>query len=112
MSKLGWFWSAFALFNLQGCQGEYPLPPTLCDDWCHLSESGECGYSSPSSCVRQCEEQGYATRCSAELQTAMQCFEDHPSQESGCGVFSRPNDDPCGSELSKLLDCGFRQLQE
>jgi len=25
------------------CEGDYPIAPTLCDDWCHTSEHVSCG---------------------------------------------------------------------
>lgn len=112
MSKLRKLASAFALFTLEACQGEYPLAPTLCDDWCHLSESRECDFYSPSSCVRQCEEQGYSTRCSVHLETVMQCLKEHPPEESACGVISSARDGACAPALNALGECGFSQPPE
>jgi len=31
--------AAFSLVLVLGCQGEYPLAPTLCDEWCDATHA-------------------------------------------------------------------------
>jgi hypothetical protein len=109
MSRFWKFASAFALFSLQACQGDYPLAPTLCDDWCHLTESKDaCSFYSPSNCVRECEERGYTTRCSAEFEAALACVKGHPSRKQSCGV-QGSNVAECTDLDSDLLNCAYSQ---
>ena len=108
MSRFWKFASAFALFNLQACQGDYPLAPTLCDDWCHLTESTDCSFYSPSNCVRECEDRGYTTHCSAEFEAVLECVKGEPSQQRACGVQTAPKT-ACSDEESALLTCAYSQ---
>jgi hypothetical protein len=32
-----------------GCQNDYPLEPTACDDWCYATERGDCAPQDPAS---------------------------------------------------------------
>ncbi len=41
-----------------GCQGDYPIAPTACDEWCNASIEGDCFDYDPAACVASCERQG------------------------------------------------------
>jgi hypothetical protein len=55
-----WPWSILAALALSGCDTEYALPPTPCDDYCHAIQRGDCRDDTPASCVRDCEESNAA----------------------------------------------------
>lgn len=96
------------------CQGEYPLAPTVCDKWCLLTTAFECGYESPSLCVRECEET-FTTRCASEFETALNCVELHPSGNAGersCYDFSSRISTECEDANNALLVCASQSLRD
>lgn len=107
-----WMPSAFGALALWACQGEYPLAPTVCDDWCNASEPVECEFYSPSSCVRQCEEAGYSTLCSDELSMLMTCMKEHPKPHMSCYDFVGAIEMNCEGYYSALLNCATVPARE
>lgn len=101
----------FSALALYACEGEYPLAPTACDDWCHLTENVSCEFYSPSSCVRQCEESGYSSRCAAELHAAMECIKDHLDKPWSCFGAS-DGSMQCVEEYGALINCGSTHPRE
>jgi hypothetical protein len=103
---------AFAIFSLWACQGEYPLSPTLCDDWCHLTEPAACDYYSPAGCVRECENSGFATSCASELEAAITCAKAFPREVTSCFDFAGAVAQECEPKYSALIECSSRQPRE
>jgi hypothetical protein len=63
------------------CAGDYPLPPTRCDQWCDATRGGNCYESSydPAGCVASCERGMIAEQtCAAELDASIACYRAHP----------------------------------
>lgn len=94
---------------LGGCSGDYPLPPTPCDDWCHASQGGwsYCGgFYDPASCVSQCEqEQLSGERCRPLLDAALNCYRVTPNVLSEQCKYDPNNPRPCQTELGLLTTC-------
>jgi hypothetical protein len=59
-----------------GCRGDYPLEPTICDDWCREVDERNCGYLDPAECVAGCEIEIKDTqaKCLEELRVVVDCF--------------------------------------
>ena len=56
------------------CRGEYRLPPTACDDYCHAVERADCSDDYPADCVRDCEKSRSQSSCDAQWQTLDNCY--------------------------------------
>lgn len=70
---------------LAGCQGGYPLAPTVCDDWCEASKGLMCFPDEPAACVASCETQGFSsTLCEASTRAAVDCMRAHPTPPVDC----------------------------
>lgn len=110
---------------LGGCSGEYPLPPTPCDDWCNASQGGIAfcgGFYNPAACVSQCEaDQSASDRCRPFLDAAISCYRSTPNitveqckwdpyrDVDGDGKVDFP---PCRTEVEALGLCVSLSYQE
>lgn len=71
---------------LSACSGEYPLPPTRCDEWCDATKGGGCLESyDPAGCVSSCEAAWAESRlpidrCAAEIDAVITCYRSDPTQ--------------------------------
>lgn len=97
-------WS-LALGLLVGCQNDYPVEPTFCDDWCLALEGTACS-DEPAVCVRRCEE-GLATGdCALAQRDLLGCY-----QHSDKAIFTcsdgeqRVRDGFCQNERDALYEC-------
>jgi hypothetical protein len=95
---------------LAGCQGQYPIAATRCDEWCRVTEPEACDFTSPSLCVKECEEGGFTTRCAVEFDVLFACREEHPSQGLPCLALSA--EDPCQSKREAFESCVFTSPRE
>lgn len=111
---------AGALFLALGgaCSGDYSLPPTPCDDWCHVTR-GNYGYSCgavyrPAECVSQCESAQLSNRhCTAQFEVALACYRNNPgAANSACYYNPDPNYvPPCRPEFETLTICAAPYIQ-
>lgn len=96
---------------LGSCSGDYPLPPTRCDEWCHVTQGDMCeDYYNPASCVVQCEQAELdAEVCRALFDAALTCFRNSPNALAQRCVYNDMPDD-CENELQLLMACvgGYR----
>lgn len=92
-----------------GCDTNYSLPPTFCDDWCRATLRAGCD-DEPEGCVRQCE-QTRATQGCFELQLALlECYEIADDEiftcvEAGFGSETRVRNGACQRERDALFEC-------
>ena len=106
--RLGvWLWLAVAALA-QGCAGDYPLPPTPCDDWCDVTKgvttcSGE---YSPAGCVSQCEALGItAPACRAVFDLTLACYREHPRAAAQQCYYNPNVPFDCELEAAALAQC-------
>lgn len=102
----------FALaLPLEACSGGYPLPPTKCDEWCHVTRGAMCqDWYNPTSCVAQCEESNLSVpECSAEFEVTLTCFRRSPNALIQRCVYDNQPDD-CSVELQLLQTCSGSTL--
>lgn len=86
-----------------GCQGEYPLEPTLCDQWCEATHGFSCDFYDPAACVAECEERGYThdESCQQPFFEALACVRKVTDWE----CFSASLAQPCQVEIQALYEC-------
>jgi hypothetical protein len=91
---------------LEACSGGYPLPPTKCDEWCHVTRGGSCpDWYDPSSCVAQCEDSNFsAPECSDQLEAILACYRRSPNAGRQRCLYDGTLPD-CSSEQERLSDC-------
>lgn len=88
------------------CQGEYPIAPTACDEWCDATQGLTCGgFYDPAGCVSECEEQNLTgVACRAPFEVVLACFRDTP--EAAATHCSDGFEVPlCQDELQALYAC-------
>jgi len=91
---------------MPACSGDYPLPPTRCDEFCDATKGGFCqDYYSPASCVAECESSDTdAEGCRALFDASVSCFRQSPrALEQRCAYDNLPDD--CDIEFGLLLTC-------
>jgi hypothetical protein len=71
------------------CQGDYPMAPTLCDDWCRANDHVRCGdYSrDPAECVSDCEsfQKPTTPECTTKFHNVIDCLNEMPPTNDYCG---------------------------
>jgi hypothetical protein len=97
---------ALAAILATGCQYGYPIPPTLCDEWCEANRQVGCDARSPAVCVELCEESGMASKpeCVATFETALSCLKAALSAGKRCSFYGA-FDSPCSFESAAALSC-------
>jgi hypothetical protein len=91
---------------ISACSGGYPLPPTLCDEWCDATKGGTCEeYYEPAGCVAECEREHLDHEtCRATFDVALSCFRNSPhALEQRCTYDQLPDD--CADESTALIYC-------
>jgi hypothetical protein len=102
-----WLWLPLAL-AFSGCQGDYPLEPTLCDRYCHATHGSDCFFYDPASCVLDCERDNRSVFCREPLDEVTACFErTSGALEAQCTYDpSRdPASVPCSAERDAYAVC-------
>jgi hypothetical protein len=71
----------FALVAV-ACQSEYPIAPTACDEWCHVTRDFRCEFYDPADCVWQCElrDLPWDGPCRVPFDAAMDCVRNSPEE--------------------------------
>lgn len=90
-----------------GCQGDYPLAPTFCDDFCRATVPPDCPYE-PENCVRDCELWRVDEPCVSRRDELLRCYEEAPSEAFVCRGRGDPvvvRDATCRTELDAVLVC-------
>ena len=91
---------------LVGCQGSYPLPPTVCDDWCDVVPSLDCITQNPAACVASCEQEGYSSAmCEPAAKAVITCLRMQPRIHSLCENDPQTSTVPCLEELDVAANC-------
>lgn len=101
-------WSRFLVCKLllvclvvaQGCENDYPIAPTACDDWCHATQRADCKEDeAPDDCVSTCEATALGRRfprCEPEWIAVTDCYLQAPDSDFVCvGGYSQPLDSVC-----------------
>jgi hypothetical protein len=90
-----------------GCQGEYPIAPTACDEWCHATKGFGCGFYDPAGCVSDCERQQFTRNnaCRPVFDAALRCFQNTPGAADQHCSFDGLGTRPCEAELQALYEC-------
>jgi hypothetical protein len=91
-----------------GCQGEYPLAPTLCDEWCDATRGFSCDFYDPAACVAECEDRGYTRNeaCTQVLRAALGCVRETPRAASWqCSLSFPVGEPPCQAQFQALYEC-------
>ena len=98
----------FALFAL-ACQGEYPIAPTVCDEWCDATRGFGCDYYDPAACVSQCERDGLSREgpCKVHFDAALACIRSTPGAATWQCSFAPSTMQPCQNELQNLYMCAL-----
>jgi hypothetical protein len=118
-------WRLLLALLLAGCQADYGLPPTACDDYCRATQRGDCPDDAPADCVRDCEEADradVAAACVAEWQSrndcllrtdasSFSCRDNHSQIPNVClderralGECSSPGSGPCFDECRRQVE--------
>ncbi len=103
--------SCCALFALRlfGCQNGYPIPPTVCDEWCDKTQRISCVIDDPAGCVAACEKAGISRPACADLvQQTLSCLDDHPNGSYDCQI-SSGDLTPCVALESETAGCASTQ---
>lgn len=101
------FFSLFVALLLAGCEGDYTLPPTACDDYCHATQRGGCRDDAPAACVRDCEAsgEGARTECSLEWQARNDCLLRADASSFQCQDNHSQLPDICLEQRRALSEC-------
>ena len=87
------------------CEGDYPIAPTLCDDWCHTSERVSCGnyLEDPAECVARCESEQMPSKpeCVAKFRSVIECLNQAPPTHDDCGQQTPV----CAAEYAAFYEC-------
>lgn len=99
-------WAAL-LWICTGCQGEYPIAATRCDELCVAGEPGlPCQADDPAGCVVACREAGGdALGCDSEFEALLACLHHAPAEQLACGGLYQTIT-PCRMETSAFIACG------
>ena len=114
-----WLCAGALFLALSGaCSGGYSLPPTPCDDWCHVTHdaygSSCSGYYSPADCVSECEtaQLGHPN-CTAQFEVALACYRNTPGATTA-GCYYNPDPlyvPPCRPEFEALAFCAAPYIE-
>jgi len=98
------------LLLAQGCENDYPIAPTTCDDWCHATERADCQEDeSPDNCVSNCEATAVGRRfprCEPEWIELTDCYLEAPNSAFVCVAdHSQPSDSVCLEQRRQANYC-------
>jgi hypothetical protein len=96
---------ALSLPSLAACSGDYPLPPTRCDQFCSATKSFACEEDyEPAACVVACERNNPMNEaCAAPFEASVACLRVAPRSSSfGCRYLPTMS---CLPEQTILAEC-------
>lgn len=103
VGMMAWLW-------LSGCDNDYPIAPTACDDWCYATARADCKEdASPDDCVTDCEETALGRRypaCEPAWITLTECYRAAPDSDFTCiDDYSEPSNTLCLDERRAANYC-------
>lgn len=100
----GVWWWAFGL-GLLGCDREYPVAATYCDDWCEWMVAACPNPYDPAECVTDCERRRKddAYPCVLEHEVLLDCIQTAFRAQQYCD--NPPSSSACGAEREALRSC-------
>lgn len=111
MRACAWLMLALGLSGpLDGCSGGYPLPPTPCDELCHVTRGLECSDRyDPAACVLSCEQAHLSTEeCRPYFDAQLECFRQNPgAAKDNCYSYTPDYEGRCSPEMDALGLCLF-----
>lgn len=95
---------------LLGCENDYPIAPTACDDWCYATQRAHCREDhAPEECVSICEDTALGRRiprCEPEWIELGKCYRRAPDSDFICvRGYSQPQNTVCLAERRRLNYC-------
>jgi hypothetical protein len=101
--------AALAALAIAGCDDEYALPPTPCDDYCFAKQRADCEEDWPDECVQQCELSASPIKnpdCADEFDTLLACYQGLDDDDFECvDEASEPRLDLCEDEVRAHKFC-------
>jgi hypothetical protein len=102
--------SAFGVvLSFLGCDNDYPIAPTPCDDWCLATQRANCKEDWPEKCVSGCAfDWGPSTEaaCYDTFQALLACYARADDSDFFCrGGYSTPADSVCEEERDRDQRC-------
>lgn len=89
-----------------GCQDGYPIPATLCDEWCEETSHVSCFSEDPAACVASCEKSGLTHGTCRDLTAkTVQCMRENPEPKLDCETQYTALG-PCTTEQEAAIECG------
>lgn len=97
-----------------GCENDYPIAPTACDDWCYATQRADCNEEEPpDDCVSDCENGALGRRhpnCEPDWITLSECYRDAPDSAFTCvEERSEPSNTLCSQERRAANYCVSEQ---
>jgi hypothetical protein len=93
---------------LSSCSGGYPLPPTPCDELCHVTRGLNCSDDyDPAACVLACEDLHLsADECRPYFDAQLDCFRRNPGAARDLCYYYTPGlHGRCETESGLLSAC-------
>ena len=110
MRVAAWLWLATlgCWFPLGACSGDYPLPPTPCDDLCHVTQGLDCSDTyEPAVCVLSCERSHLdAEDCRPYFDQQLACLRQNPgASKDHCFFYSPTQLGRCALQIDAFQRC-------
>lgn len=97
---------ATGALSVVGCEEDYPLEPTFCDDWCRAVRTN---CDPPANCVRDCELTRSSDDCFPLQEELLGCYEDNAGsiecRGEGFADQAVAVDHVCRDERDALFEC-------
>ncbi|HMJ54661.1 MAG TPA: hypothetical protein VK540_21415 [Polyangiaceae bacterium] len=96
-----------AFLLASSCQGEYPLPPTLCDHWCAAAQRSHCQFDDPVECIVDCEEmRTRISGCDIRVRALADCANALPETAFVCDEgHTKRTPETCFADNEAMLIC-------
>ena len=112
MAARGRDWTAtpaLAVLAVMGCDNEYPLAPTPCDEYCLVTQRAGCAEDWPDQCVGYCELSRSPAKypaCADRFEVVVGCYRSASSADFVCRFDqSEPKEGVCEGEARDLDFC-------
>lgn len=94
-----------ALQLLGACASDYPLAPTICDDYCRAAQRADCQADAPADCVRDCEQERGRALCDGAWRALSVCYSESDPGAFFCSGAHSQVGRVCLSERHALAEC-------
>jgi hypothetical protein len=100
--------SVFAsVLATSACQGDYPLAPTRCDNWCQATQRAGCAKDWPDTCILDCENLRLVPPgedCARTFDKLVACYAATPTDHFSCQEGrSVPSPEDCQPQLFDMV---------